>query len=183
MRHFLIPLLCAAALAACSSDTRYGFPTPAPEERVASRYGELEILQVTLPSYGSSEEIYIRKADGKIEPLGPLWADDPIRAVTLQVARDLGQITGAVAAPSPWPFRDLPDARVDVRIEEFLATDDGTFLLTGQYFVAPESGARNRAKRFSISVPLVQPPTPGAIVSARGAAVSRLALDIARTGL
>lgn len=181
MRLFLLPAL--ALLAACASEPRYGVSTPIPDDRIASRYRGIEIVQATLPAYADGEEIYLRKTDGAIGEFGPLWADEPSRAVTLQLARDLGAIVGGLVAPDPWPFRDLPGARVDVRIEDFLATEAGVFLLSGQYFVAPEAGGPDRARRFEISVPIAQPPTPTAIVTARGTAVSRLAVDIARNGL
>lgn len=184
MRPVLIPALAVlAVLAACAAPPRYGAPTPIPEARVATRYRAIEIVQATLPAYAQGEEIYLRKADGAIEEFGPLWADDPARAVTLQLARDLGAISGGLAAPDPWPFRDLPDVRVDVRIEDFLATEAGVFLLSGQYFVAPESGGRDRARRFEVTVPIAQPPSPAAIVTARGSAISRLAVEIAENGL
>ncbi len=184
MRYTLIPALAViATLAGCSSPPRYGAPTAIPDTRIATRYHAIEIVQATLPSYAQGEEIYLRKTDGAIEEFGPLWADDPARAVTLQLARDLGAVSGGLAAPDPWPFSELPDVRVDVRIEDFLATEAGVFLLSGQYFVAPESGGRDRARRFDISVPIAQPPSPAAVVTARGSAVSRLALDIAENGL
>lgn len=182
----LVPVLlisAALALTGCASDKRFGAPTPVPQERVSISYRTVEVVQATLPAYASAEEITVREADGAIAPLGPLWADDPSRALTLQLARDLGAITGAVTAPAPWPFRSLPDARVDVRVEDFLATEDGVFLLSGQYFVAPETGGRDRARRFAFTVPLADPATPGGIVAARGSAVSRLALDIAQNAL
>ncbi|MGR3802482.1 PqiC family protein [Marinibacterium profundimaris] len=181
--RLLLALLIGFTLAACSSDQRYGVSPPLPDQRVSTGYRGIEIVPVSLPAYGSDQEISVRKADGAITPLGPLWADDPERAVTLQLARDLGTITGSIAAPAPWPFRSLPDARVDVRVEDFLATDDGVFLLSGQYFVAPETGGRDRARRFSFSVPLADPVTPGGIVAARGTAITRLATEIAQNGL
>lgn len=179
----LLPLLITAALAACSSEPRFGSRTPVPDTRIGISYNAIEVVQATLPTYGAEELIYLRGEDGAIKALGPLWADDPSRAVTLQLARDLGQITGSIAAPAPWPFRDLPDVRVDVRIEDFLATAEGTFLLSGQYYVAPEHGGRSRARRFEYTVPVSDPKSAAAIVAARGAAVSQLSLEIARNGL
>lgn len=182
MRLVLV-LLLTSALTACASAPRYGVSSPVPTERLSSRYGAVAVALATLPAYADGEEIYLRQADGAITAYGPLWADDPGRAVTMQLARDLGAISGALVAPDPWPFRDFPDAKVDVRIEDFLATDAGTFILSGQYFVAPETGGRNRARRFAIVVPVAQPATASTIVSARGVAVSQLALDIATNGL
>ncbi|MBB94143.1 MAG: hypothetical protein CML68_06040 [Rhodobacteraceae bacterium] len=180
---FMIAATLSATLAACTTEPRFGTPTPVPDTRVSSRYLAIEIVQATLPTYGAEEQIYVRDKDGGIAALGPLWADDPARSVTLQLARDLGQITGAIAAPAPWPFRDLADVRVDVRIEDFLATAEGSFLLSGQFYVAPEMGGRSRARRFAYSEPVGDAGSAAAIAAARGAALTRLAVDIAQNGL
>lgn len=179
----VLPLLIVAALAACSSEPRFAARAPVPDARIGVRYSSIEVVQVTLPTYGAQESIYVRAADGAIKSMGPLWADDPSRAVTLQLARDIGLITGSVAAPSPWPYRDLPDVRVDVRIEDFLATAEGSFLLSGQYYIAPEEGGRGRARRFEYAVPVADPTSAASIVAARGAAVSGLSVEIVQNGL
>ncbi|KAA9007809.1 PqiC family protein [Histidinibacterium aquaticum] len=178
-------LLAALLLAAaCGTDTRYAVPAvDTPTERVPSAFASLEVVEVTLPTYAASEDIYLQDAGGGLEPLGPLWADDPARAVTLQLSRDLQRITGALVAPDPWPFRDFPAARLDVRLEEFVATASGGFLIAGQYFVAPEEGGGDAAGRFAIEVPLAERESAAAIATARSAAVTRLATEIARAGL
>ncbi|WP_422824571.1 PqiC family protein [Thalassococcus sp. BH17M4-6] len=181
-----IPLLAltAALTTACSSpDVRFASPAVAPSAKVSSLYGKLEVVEVTLPTYAASENIFVQGADGAITELGPLWADDPARAMTLQLARDFAAITGAIAAPDPWPFRSFPDAKVDVRLEEMLATEDGTFRISGQFFVAPEEGGRDRSGQFGISVPLPEDASISQIAAARSAATTQLAEQIARRGL
>ncbi|ETW12036.1 hypothetical protein ATO8_13112 [Roseivivax marinus] len=181
---FLFIALAAGTLAACGGpDQRFATPASTPTVRVASAYPTLEVVEVTLPLYAASEEIYAADAGGAITPLGPLWADDPARAMTLQLSRDLGQITGATVAPEPWPYREYAAAKVDVRIEDMLATDAGTFRLAGQYFVAPDEGGRNRSGSFSIEVPMATPDSAATIAAARSAAVSQLAETVARRGL
>lgn len=176
--------LCALALAACSgAEQRYSSPPVEPTAKVSSRFGSLEIVEVTLPTYAAEERIYVQTADGAISELGPLWSDDPARAMTLQLARDFAAITGATVAPEPWPFRSFADAKIDVRLEEMLATAAGTFLIAGQYFVAPESGNGERAGRFSIAVPLPADASVGQIAAARSAATVSLAEQIAKTAL
>ena len=155
----------------------------APTEKVTSRYYRIVVVAVTLPSYAQAEEIYQRDADGAILPLGPLWADEPGRAVTQQVARDLDAITGRLVAPEPWPFRGRPDVRVDIRVQDFHATVDGSFRLSGQVFVAPEETGPDRARRFDIETPIAGEGGPGEIAAARSAAVSELAVFIAKNGL
>jgi uncharacterized lipoprotein YmbA len=151
-------------------------------ERVSTRYGRIEIAAVTLPIYAQSEEIHVEDAEGAIVPLGPLWTDEPGRAVTLQIARDLDAITGRLVAAEPWPFRDYPDVKVDVRLMDFYATARGTFRLAGQVYVAPEEGGPDRAKRFEIETPLVGE-GPKGIAAARAAAVAQLSVFIAQNGL
>lgn len=172
------------ALAACSTpDTRYAGPYVEPSARIASRYTSIEVVDVTLPVYAASEEIFVEDPSGAISALGPLWADDPSRAMTLQLSRDLAAITGATVAPEPWPFRGVAAARVDVRIEEMLATATGAFRISGQFFVAPDASGPDRSDVFSISIPLPEQASPGQIALARGAATSSLAEQIARLGL
>jgi uncharacterized lipoprotein YmbA len=173
-----------ALLAACASEVRVATPVITPQTRIASSFSSIEVSEVTLPSYAAAEDIYFRDADGAISPMGTLWADLPARAITLQLARDLGAITGVTVAPEPWPFRAYAAAKVDVRIEELLATAEGVFHLSGQYFVAPEAGGRATSGSFAIQEPIEGTPTSAsAIASARGRAVSKLAEAIARRGL
>ena len=179
-----IALLGLSLGAACGGpDIRFAAPASVPSERIASVYDRIEVIQVGLPIYATTEEIVFQDATGAITPTEALWADEPARAVTLQLSRDLGQITGATVAPEPWPYRDYAAAKVDVRIEDMLATDAGTFRLAGQYFVAPDEGGRNRSGSFSIEVPMATPDSAATIAAARSAAVSQLAETVARRGL
>lgn len=181
-------LLCAAllGLSACSApEVRFDAPasTEAPA-RVAVPYGRIEVLAASLPAYALSEEINSRDATGAIAPLGPLWADEPSRGVTLELVRELGAITGRLVAPDPWPFRDPSDVRIDLRFDTFLATQDGVFRVAGQVFVAPEEAAgRDRALRFDISAPIADTSSAAAIAAARAEAIRQLATLIARQGL
>ncbi|WP_425098242.1 PqiC family protein [Tropicibacter sp. S64] len=178
-------------LAACSGDDlRFDAPPGAvgssaslPDARVRVSYGRIEVATVTLPVYAQEEEIVVRGEDGSIAPSGGLWADEPGRAVTLQLARDLDAITGRLVAPEPWPFRDLPDVKVDIRVEDFFAVSSGAFRISGQMFVAPEDYGTDRSKRFDIEVPVTGDMTPGSIAAARATAVSQLAEFVARQGL
>lgn len=180
----ILGALAIGALAACGGgDIRYATPPSTPTERLGSAYRTLEIVEVQLPTYAATEDIFVAAPDGAITPLGPLWADDPARAMTLQLSRDLSTITGAQAAPEPWPFRDFAAAKVDVRLEEMLATGANTFRLAGQFFVAPDTGGRDRSGSFAIEVPLAEGATAGGIAAARSAAVTQLAAEIARRGL
>lgn len=183
----VLALLATAAVfatTACTSDKiRFATPSIEPTARVSARYSSIEVSEVKLPVYADSEEISSEDATGAIVPLGPLWADDPARAMTLQLARDLASITGAKTAPEPWPFRDYAQAKVDVRVEDMLATAAGVFRISGQFFVAPERGGGDRSGSFVVSAPLPAQASAKDIAAARAAATTSLAEEIARRGL
>lgn len=178
-------LAAALVLAGCGGtpDARVAVPRAdlAKSQRIS--YATVALREVSLPTYAASEEIHVAGADGVISPGdGLLWADEPGRAITLELTRYLAQITGARVASEPWPFLDRPQAEVELRIEEMLAHADGTFRLAGQYFVAPENG-RDRANLFSLSAPIGGEFTAQDIAAARGAAMRQLAGEIAAKGL
>ncbi|SFP07293.1 PqiC family protein [Tranquillimonas alkanivorans] len=179
---FLLPL----ALMACGDDiTRYAAPTVAAQDSVRIDFRTLEVAEVGLPLYAASEEIWVETPEGALQSSPSLlWADDPARAVTLGLVRNLTEITGARVAPGPWPFEEFPDARLEVQIEEMTADLAGEFRIAGQYFVAagPDVGADD-ADLFSLSMPMPTAPSAGDVAAARAAALADLALLIARDGL
>ncbi|WP_375686997.1 membrane integrity-associated transporter subunit PqiC [Pseudooceanicola sp. LIPI14-2-Ac024] len=191
MRYGLIPLVLSAGLLAGCGETpvRFAPPVPTPGaaatvERVGIAYSSVEVLEVSLPSYANSDEIYVREGDGGLrKKSGVLWTDEPSRAMTLELSRTLSQITGRRVAPEPWPFADRAQARVDVRVEEMFADGDTRFVISGQYFVAPEDGGRDRAGVFTLAAPVATDGGPAALAAARGQVVRELAQLIARQGL
>lgn len=180
----LLIIFSALLLTACGAEERrVAAPPVVVDERVASRFGSVEVLEVSLPTSAAGEEIMIEDADGALILTELLWADDPARAMTLQLTRNLTEITGATIAPEPWPFDGFAAARLDVRVERFVAGPTGAVTLSGQYFVADLDGrGRDRARLFSLTTQ-----TSGLTVSdaarARSALVADLALLIARDGL
>jgi len=182
----LVALTCLTLAAACGgNEKRFAVPS-APIEMGTIRiaHGTVEVLEVSLPSYAADPEIAVRGPDGAVELSNSLlWADEPTRAVTLELTRYLGQATGARVASEPWPFYDPAQARVEVRVEEMLAEGATLFRMSGQYFVAPQNGGRDRSGLFSITAPIAPDGGAPAIAAARGAVVRDLALKIAREGL
>lgn len=180
-----LAFLAAAALAGCGAEDRFiAAPQVVATERVPSRFASIEVREVSLPTHAASEEIYVEAEGGGLAVSELLWADDPTRAVTLALSRNLAEITGARVAPEPWPFDAFPAARVDVRVERFLSQADGTLVLAGQYFVADMDGnGRDRSRLFRLSMPLAGDITPAAAAEARAALVRDLALRIAKDGL
>ena len=184
MRPFPIAAaLCA--LAACGPPPeRYAAPPAAPGTPIPVAAGTIEIREVSLPAYALDEEIWRETPSGALVPSeGHLWADDPARGTTLELAGQLAAVTGARVAPEPWPFDDLPAARVEVRADRFLAGADGRFRISGQIFAANAEAGTNRATAFSVAAPI--PPDSGlpGIAAARAAAIRDLARRIAETGI
>ncbi|PJE27799.1 hypothetical protein SAMN06297129_0237 [Pseudooceanicola antarcticus] len=190
MRHVIkgltVGALALLALAGCAKDERfYTVPQVASGALASQRIGfaSVEVLEVSLPDYAGRQQIAVRQADGSVMAEGgELWADLPARGMSLELARMLARISGAQVASEPWPFADRAQARLDVRVEQMLAEGDGTFVLSGQYFVAPDSAAAGRSGLFDIVVP-VAGEGPAAIAGARAQAVAALAAQIAREGL
>lgn len=186
MRHLFLASAAALTLAGCSANERfYTVPDVSAEALapVSIRYGSVEVVEVSLPDYAERQQIARREGDGAVAAAKDvLWADLPARGMSLELARHLGRISGAQVASEPWPFNDRAQARLEVRVEQMLAEADGSFRLSGQYFVAPDLGGRGRSGLFDITVP-VAGPGPSQIAAARAQAVAELAGQIAREGL
>ncbi|MGR3572566.1 PqiC family protein [Brevirhabdus sp.] len=183
-RFLTLPAL--LLLTACGSDPilRYAVPQTAVAERVKVGVRSVEVREVTLPTYAALEEIYVETPEGALASDAVLlWADDPTRAVTLALARDLGEITGARAATEPWPFEELADVRLEVRVDEMVAGRGNIFRFSGQYFVASPDGRRDRSGGFKLTAPFAPEAGAAGIAAARGQVVQSLARQIAREAL
>jgi hypothetical protein len=197
-----LALLFALVLSACGQGPlRLTVPEAQTGERIASSFPTVEVLDVSLPEYAADDRIFVQAQGGALQPVGgAIWADDPARAVTLELTDALADLTGARVAPEPWPFLDPPSAQVDVRVAEIVADASGAFLLRGRYYVAAgefeipldqqeEDGPAtrragpDRSGEFRIAVAL--PPDAGAaaIALARAQATALLARQIAADGL
>jgi len=111
------------------------------------------------------------------------------------ISRHLNQMTSATVAPQPWPLEETPQAVVDIRVEQLVATNRNTLRLSGQYFVGGQEiehdnideeppkvlprTIRSRSELFDIDVPLPSA-EPGALATAQSAALRVLAERIAR---
>ena len=164
---------------------RIAVPPPAAEGRIAIGFASVEVLEASLPTYADGEEIYVQGVGGAVTETGARWADDPSRALTLELSRALGELTSARVAPDPWPFDDAAEARLDLRLAEFGPDlTRGEFVLRGQYFVgAYDESGRDRSREFRATAPLPPEPGPAAIAAARAQATATLARQIASDGL
>ena len=170
------------ALVACSGPTNRVELTPLTSTLdLRADVSSAVVRSVSLPSYAAAEEISIESPEGLITTDGEfLWADDPERATTLTITRHLNDILSATVGPEPWPFAGIPDVAIEIRVEEMLAGNDGTFTLRGQYFVGGDGiDYPNRARSFSYSTPLVGGGLNG-IAAAQSQVILELAEDIAK---
>jgi uncharacterized lipoprotein YmbA len=182
-RAFVVGL--ALLLAGCGGTAdRFAVATPPITEKVYIAFGAVEVRDVSLPSYAAADEIHLQGEDGKLtSSTDVLWADAPERAVALEISQNLARMTGRRIASEPWPFEAYPDARLELRFAELIATSTGQFKASGQYFVAVEDGGRERSGLFDQSVTFDPTGGPAAIAAARGQLILNLASFIAKKGL
>lgn len=174
-------------LTACgdgSGTARYNIDPPASTQLSRDQLGATELKEVSLPDYAAADEISWQSTDGAVRSSSKtLWADQPQRAFTVTLARAISEVSSASVIPEPWPFPSPPQHRLDVRVEQALAANDGYFHLKGRYFVSAEgSGAgSHHARVFDILVP-VERKSPAAVADAASRAITLLAEQIASLG-
>jgi uncharacterized lipoprotein YmbA len=183
-------LMLPVAILGCSDPEatgRYLIDMPSLQKTLPNRLGAVEIREVSLPEYAAGQEVAWQTEDGAVRSNPEqVWADSQPRAVTLELARQISNVSGATVIAEPWPLAENPGRRLEVRVEQMLARADGTFRLAGQYFVTPDLGARGAdvVRRFDISVPIVtdagDPKNPALIAKAQALAVQGLATQIAQ---
>lgn len=181
----LILALPLALLVACGpGPVRLAVPAVPAGEPVAVGFASVEVLDVSLPDYAEGPEVYVRGADLMLTPVAAVWADDPTRALTLDLVRALNEATAARVAGEPWPFDEPPEARLDLRVADLMVDEAaGTFVMAGQYYVGAFDGSgRDRARGFRVEVP-VAAIEAAAIADARARATVQLAREVAAGGL
>lgn len=187
LTKFAAVTLMAIGLSACGDGTataRYVIDPPASTQFTGDQLGATELKEVSLPDYAAADELAWQGTDGAVRSSTKiLWADNPERAFTITLARAISEISGGSVVPEPWPFPSPPQHRLDVRVEQALAANDGYFRLKGRYFVAAEgSGAGSHHTRvFDIAVPVDQD-NPEAVANAVSVAITMLAEQIAALG-
>ena len=175
----------ALSLSACAgTPDLYPVTPPAVNETLRIGFRSVEVRDVSLPGYAASDEIAIEDDSGKlVTNSGVLWADSPERAIALELASHLVRLSGRRIASEPWPFEELPNARLDVRFAQLVARADGQLQASGQYFVAVPDGGRERSGLFDLTVPFDAAGGPQSIAAARGQIILDLAKFLARNAL
>jgi uncharacterized lipoprotein YmbA len=171
-----------ALLAACSGNaSRLDMSQIQSDLTLRAAVGSAIVRSVSLPTYAAAEELSIETPEGLIESNADiLWADDPSRAVTLTLTRNLGDILNAKIGPDPWPFVGLPDVAIDVRVTRMIAGADGVFDLEGQYFVGGDGiDYPNSTNTFSVQAP-ISVIGPAGIADAQARALLTLSEQISR---
>lgn len=186
LKPTLIALIATLGVTACSSPpTRVDLLPLQSELRRTAAVSSVMVRTVSLPTYADAEEIAIQTPEGIITTNGDfLWADQPDRAATLTITRHLNTIlSSATVGPDPWPFLELPDVVVEIRVEEIIAGGDGLFRLRGQYFIGGDGiEYADTVQRFSHTVSLAASGVGvGAVAGAQSKALLDLSEDIARS--
>ena len=183
-RRAFVAGLCLT-LAGCGDNAvRFAVAPPAEVQKVRIGFGAVEVRDVSLPSYAAADEIHLQSEDGTLtSSTDVLWADKPERAIALEISQNLARMTGRRIASEPWPFEAYPDARLELRFSELVATTGGQFKASGQYFVAVEDGGRERSGLFDEAVAFDPEAGPSAIAAARGQLILNLATFVAKKGL
>lgn len=173
-------------LAACNGTgtERYVVDPPTSPRITSDQLGPTELATVSLPDYAAADPIPWQDAGGAVRSNSKvIWADKPERAFTETLARTISEMSGASVIAEPWPLASPPQHKLDVRVEQALASNDGFFRLKGRYFLSAEgSGTGSHHTRgFDIAVP-VDPENPAAVAQAATQAVTLLAQQIATLG-
>ena len=174
-------LILSLALAACGNAPRYLIDPPAPQLRLTTQAQTIMLRDVSLPEYAAASEIAVQEEGGAVRNARrALWADLPERSTTLALSRQLDAALSATVAAEPWPLAGLPDAEIEVRVEQSLAGADSIFRLQGQYYVRAEEVSVGPASApFAIAVPMAGT-DPQDIAAAQSSAIAQLAEIIAR---
>ncbi len=203
MFRVVLAAVTAVTLAGCEDNSRrYALeatPSVAPGKQMRARVASVLVRSVSLPTYAAAEEMAFQDETGVIKlNKTELWADEPERATTLVISRHLNRMLSATIAPEPWPLEEAPQASVDIRVEQLLATNRNTLRLSGQYFIGgqeiepdideeipkvPRRTIRSQAELFDIEVPIISD-APGVLATAQSDALrilaERVAKDLAR---
>lgn len=177
----LAALATVIGLAACSGPSDlYLLPEQPVSKQLGTAARTVEVETIDLPDYAKDTGIAVVTGNGVLQAEKHVqWADSPDRAMTMVLSGNLDSALTAQVAASPWPFNTPADVLVVVKVSQMSGTLGAALRFSGQYFLtSPSGGSLERAKRFSISVPVVGETIPD-LADAQSKALAQLAADIA----
>lgn len=138
------------------------------------------LREIALPLYARRAQIAVLGPGGEITLSDDhRWAEEPPRAASRQIARDLSARLNRPVVVEPWPEGAAPETRVDVEVDVFVGALGGEVRLAGQYrLVDPARPEAAALHWFELSEPVADD-TFGALVAAHRRALSALAATIA----
>lgn len=184
MRFLLLAplfLFLAACAAAPAKPRLYLMEAEAPAQAGAPARASVGLREAALPLYARRQQIAARDATGAITAADEhRWAEEPSRAATRLLARNLASLRGAPVYPDPWPQGASPDLIATVEVDRFLGELGGEVALDGQITLARMSARGDPATgAFAIRVP-VNGADHSALAAAYGAALAKLAREMDR---
>lgn len=184
MRLGLHSVILISLLSACSGVSKNEMHLLKPSQEqggLSNKLGRVEVMLVALPDYAVASEMTVQDDQGVLRAQKrQLWADKPVNAITQLLANEISEQSKATAIVEPWPLSVPADRRLEVRIADIFAGNDGQFHLTGRYFVSPTgSEGSDTVRGFDITVPLVDDSFT-ALVQAQSQALQNLARSIAQ---
>lgn len=177
MRRALLAMtVCVLSLAACGEPDYYLLPPPQAAVQQPSPVSSVVVADINLPTYADAIEIASLSGPGTVSLANKaLWADEPRRALTRQLAGALEARLRARVSTEPWPGFDTPGLRVEVTVDRLIGAPGGRLDLDGQFaVVSPSDGRIRAADRFAVVVPVQDGGYP-ALLAAHAAAIDALA--------
>lgn len=170
--------LCIILMSACTNDVSQFAIEGNPLEAGRRSNTTIEVLEVSLPLYMQGQDIPVMDETGAIKTSdGAVWADDPARSISLNLAESLSRLSGGIASVEPWPLDEPALKRLDVRVKTLLANNLGILEFRGQYFLTPDDGSKPKVDWFNIAVPM-RALDARSIAHATGIATQQLAREI-----
>lgn len=188
MKPLLTILPLALALTSCSvlgpiedDPVRHLLESPLPDRTPTASKPAIGIARPSLPPYLNRSELITRQPDGRVLLHEQnLWSEPLDAAISRVLADNLRRLTGSTnIQPSGNFIAAEYTALLEVRIERFDPTPDGSLLLQCTWKIQPVGGGDSSPKAFRTSVPMASAPTDP--MSARVIAMNEALARLART--
>ena len=184
IRPLLALLLLVAACAAAPQQRQYLLEAPAPAATAAAPAGvnAVGVREIAFPLYARRQQIPSQDPDGAIVASDTFrWAEEPPRAATRLLARNLAVALNAPTYVEPWPQGTAPKAIIAIEVDRFIGALGGDVRLEGQIMISHPGAAGDRTTtRFAVTEP-VGGDTHADLAGAYGRAIARLSTVVGDT--